>query len=192
MRTNEDKYTPPADERINEKQLEMYVAVRRRELQISRDASSRLKAKSTELKARGEKPGIVDGLDALEQVGSVLAADVRAAVQAGYNSAEYQWVKARVIEAGASGANEEFQRATRRIADQSQRYYRTQLAQAGSPEERNMWQQSIAALAKQTAGMEKSTEASEALRHNRELVRRHQSELDGIRSETATDPREKR
>lgn len=63
------EFQPPADNRLNERQVEMYLAVQDR---------------------RGDLP---------EVDGDQVAAELRAAQELGFNPKEYQWVKDRVLEA---------------------------------------------------------------------------------------------
>jgi hypothetical protein len=179
----EDKYDPPADKKISDKQMQIYMAVRKREVEIARNAASRLEAKSEELKAKKEKAGLMDTLNALSDVGKFLTADIRAAKELGYNTAEYQWVKGQVLEASLNAMTEGFQQAATKTVEQSRRYYEEQLAKAKTPEEKQMWQQSLDALKKQQGEMEKNSEVPEYVRHNREIIKKVQGELDAIKVE---------
>ena len=69
------EYKPPADGRLNRRQVEMYLEVHRREGEI-RDA----------LRAKGD-------------LANLATADLRAARELGYNPKEYAWVRDRVLEA---------------------------------------------------------------------------------------------
>ena len=69
------EYKPPADGRLNRRQVEMYLEVHRREGKI-RDA----------LRAKGD-------------LAHLATADLRAAGELGYNPREYAWVRDRVLEA---------------------------------------------------------------------------------------------
>jgi hypothetical protein len=69
------EYKPPADGRLDRRQVEMYLEVHRREEKI-RDA----------LRAKGD-------------LANLATADLRAARELGYNPREYAWVRERVLEA---------------------------------------------------------------------------------------------
>ncbi|HEX4963355.1 MAG TPA: hypothetical protein VF173_21170 [Thermoanaerobaculia bacterium] len=95
------EYHPPADGRITEAQVKLYLDVRQREQQIRAVALK-------EAQEKGEAtPGSTDGgyVEALKTVGDqpgvadIATADLRAAQELGVNPKEYQWVKERVLEA---------------------------------------------------------------------------------------------
>jgi hypothetical protein len=69
------EYKPPADGRLNRRQVEMYLEVHRREGEI-RDS----------MRAKGD-------------LANLATADLRAARELGYNPREYAWVRDRVLEA---------------------------------------------------------------------------------------------
>ena len=179
----EDKYDPPADKKITEKQMQMYVAVHKRELEIARNAAQRLQEKSKELKAKNDKPGFMDALNALSDVGKFWTADLRAAKELGYNTAEYQWVKGEVLEASVTAMTEGFEQAANKMVEQSRQSYKAALAKARTPEERKMLEEQMAALNQQQTEMNKSATVAENVRYNREMVKKFQGDLDAIKSE---------
>jgi hypothetical protein len=179
----EDKYNPPNDKKITDKQMQMYMAVRKREVEIAKSAADRLEAKSKELKEKKATAGIMDTLNALSDVGKFLTADLRAAKELGYNTAEYQWVKERVLEASINAMTEDFQQAANKTVDQSRHYYEEQLAKAKTPEEKQMWQQSLEAIKKQQEEMQKNSEVSDYVRSNRDIIKKYQGELDALKTE---------
>ncbi|HSS47576.1 MAG TPA: hypothetical protein VLX28_01395 [Thermoanaerobaculia bacterium] len=98
------EYHPPADGRLTEAQVKMYLDVRQREQQIREVA----------LKARqevGEPVPADSGQDQLSYVqalatvgdptgfADIATADLRAAQELGFNPKEYAWIKERVLEA---------------------------------------------------------------------------------------------
>lgn len=179
----EDEYNPPDDKKITDKQMQIYMAVRKREVEIAKSAADHLEAKSKELKEKKEKAGFMDTLNALSDVGKFLTADLRAAKELGYNTAEYQWVKERVLEASLNAMTEGFQQAANKTVEQSRGYYEQQLAKAKTQEEKQMWQVSLEAIKKQQEEMQKSAEVADYIRYNREIIKKYQGELDAIKTE---------
>ena len=178
-----DKYDPPADRKITDMQVKMYLVVRRRELEMIRGAAGRLVARSKNSKSGGGKSLDVAGrMGALDDAAALLQADMRAAAERGYSAAEYQWVKDRVLEATAAIARSDFDQSTAETARQSMRYYRRQLAGAATDAERQMWQQNIEALEKQEAELSRHAEEADSVTHNREIVRRYHRELEIVAS----------
>src|SRR5882757_3062193 len=95
-------YHPPADGRLTEAQVKMYLAVRQREQQIREvafkqrqdtgepapaDSSLDQLAYVEALKTVGDQPDLAD----------IATADLRAAQELGFNPKEYSWVKERVL-----------------------------------------------------------------------------------------------
>lgn len=101
-------YHPPADGRLTEAQVRMYLDVRHREQQIREVA---FKARQEMRQEAGEPTPADSGqdqlanVDALGTVGDqpgladIATADLRAAQELGFNPKEYAWVKERVLEA---------------------------------------------------------------------------------------------
>jgi hypothetical protein len=84
------RYTPPADGRLSDAQVRMYLQVRERESRI-REAAAH--AASGNAAAPGDASGML------------AAADLRAAQELHVNSKEYAWVRARVADAQAAATN---------------------------------------------------------------------------------------
>lgn len=103
--TEDDTYEAPEDGRLSEKQIEMYLKVRDHEKKIADVARKQLEDKTK--KAEEEKPGetslagMVNAFSAVGSLADLMTADIRAAAELGYNTAEYTWVKEQVL--GAAG-----------------------------------------------------------------------------------------
>jgi hypothetical protein len=93
------EYKAPADGKLTDRQVKMYLEVRQREQKIREVAFKELKAKGD--KATGEKKevGMFEAMKAIGDLADVATADLRAAQELGHNPKEYQWVKERVLEA---------------------------------------------------------------------------------------------
>ncbi|HSF43747.1 MAG TPA: hypothetical protein VLT87_28395, partial [Thermoanaerobaculia bacterium] len=97
------KYDPPADGRLTEKQVELFLAVKEREREI-REAAAR----EIDAKVKAQKAGEADAAESMRSVGDVVGltlADLRAALELGHNPKEYTWVSERVAEAQVAEAN---------------------------------------------------------------------------------------
>ncbi len=92
-------YPPPADGRLADRQVEMYLDVRERELRIREVALQSLKAKGEQAEQESRKVGPFEAIKALGDLADVATADLRAAQELGHNPKEYQWIKERVLEA---------------------------------------------------------------------------------------------
>lgn len=92
-------YPPPADGRLTEPQVEMYLDVKERELRIREVSLKNLKAKGEQAEKEERKVSPFEAMKALGDLADVATADLRAAQELGHNPKEYQWVKDRVLEA---------------------------------------------------------------------------------------------
>jgi hypothetical protein len=92
-------YPPPADGRLTDRQVKMYLDVRERELRIREVALQSLKAKGEQAEQEARKVSPFEAMKALGDLADVATADLRAAQELGHNPKEYQWVKERVLEA---------------------------------------------------------------------------------------------
>jgi hypothetical protein len=98
------EYHPPADGRLTEAQVKMYLDVRQREQQI-REAAFKKRQETGETPPADsgqDEPAYVEVLQTVgdqPDVADIATADLRAAQELGINPKEYAWVKERVLEA---------------------------------------------------------------------------------------------
>lgn len=92
-------YPPPADGRLADRQVKMYLDVRERELRIREVALQSLKSKGQQAEQESRKVSPFEAVKALGDLADVATADLRAAQELGHNPKEFQWVKERVLEA---------------------------------------------------------------------------------------------
>jgi len=102
--TSKDNYAPPADGRITDDQVKMYLRVREHEVKIAEVARKEMQQHAETAKAKGEKSagGMMEGFKALGAAADVLTADIRAAKALGLNTAEYTWVKGQILAASTA------------------------------------------------------------------------------------------
>ena len=76
-----DEYNPPADGRLTENQIQMYLKVREHEKKIAQVAKDEMKqhAEKAEKKGEGSITGMLDGFKALGSAADFMTADIRAA-----------------------------------------------------------------------------------------------------------------
>ena len=92
------RYVPPADGRLTDAQLRMYLKVREREDRIREAAAIE------ELRRRESAPARGGARQAARDDGGLAAADLRAAQELRVNPKEYAWVRAKVQEAESAAA----------------------------------------------------------------------------------------
>jgi hypothetical protein len=165
----------------------MYLKVQKRALELAQVAARRLEEQSEKAEA-AEKEGSStesawEGMRALGKVGDVLTADLRAAQELGYNTAEYSWVKGEVLKAYSSTS---FEDTDGSFQSQALEQLKQAKSQARSTDEQKFFDEQIAGVQKAIAEEQAAQAAKErdpkvrALRHNMKLVAAHRSELDTI------------
>jgi hypothetical protein len=143
-------YQPPADGRLTEEQVRKYLEVKRRARQ-----------------GRKAEPPAEDSEE------PSAAADLRAALELGYNPKELSWVQERVLEAWIALRGQELDRKIAESRNQMIRDLETRLQSAADPKQK-------AELEKQIAEIRAAAPASAAplpLEHNAELVGRYETEV---------------
>jgi hypothetical protein len=147
------KYDPPADGKLTEQQIAMYVAVKQRALRIR---------------------ALAEGLDDA-------TADLRAALEQGGNPKEYQWVAERVMEALLSELSQRLAAQLAEGREQYVQMLEVQKQAATDTAQRAAIDKQIAAARAEQAQRGQAP-ASEALRHNLALVAKHRDEIKAVLS----------
>ncbi len=180
----EQKYTPPADGRLSETQVRMYLEVQRRAAELRKEASERLdkqSEKANEAEEVGsEEKSLLEGMKAFGKVGDVLTADIRAARELGVNSAEYEWVKGQVLEAYMS---DWYNASAKSFQEKSLRSLK-KARDVANKQDQDFYDEQIAGLERNLKEQEEKTNApgQEALRSNVELIRKFKPELDALKA----------
>ena len=179
----EDEYTPPEDGRLSESQIQMYMKVREREAAIAEVSRKKLEedSKNADQNKDGVK-GFMAGMKSLGSVADLLTADIRAAKELGYNSAEYQWVKERVLEASGDAMREQWQNQMNTQLDQQYEQTKQALDNAQSEEEKALYRDILKGIEEMRGAEE---EQDPAIVHNRQLLEKHEDALKAIEMELA-------
>lgn len=166
------KYEPPADGRLTEKQVEMFLAVKEREREI-REAAVR----EVDAKVKAQKEGEPDAAESTRSVGDVVGltlADLRAALELGHNPKEYTWVSERVAEAQVAEAN----RILSERVDENRAQYLAMLEEekrgAAAGEQRAEIDRQIEEFKRKP---DHAAPASPAVQHNLALLGKYRDEL---------------
>lgn len=173
-------YPPPADGRLTEGQVEMYLAVRKRELRIREVVIGNLQAKGEQAEREGRKVGPWEGMKAMGDLADLATADLRAAQELGHNPKELQWVKERVLEAQVLATTEDLnQQVARSREDLLANLEEKKRAAAGAAERAEI-DRRIAEL-KSPAGS--SSEGDPAGAYNAGLLARYKDQLTRLQAE---------
>lgn len=131
-----DEYDPPGDGRITPAQVDMYLKVREHEKKIAQLAHKQLEEKGVKLeedKGRNSLAGMANAFSAMGTMADIATADLRAAHELGYNSAEYTWVKGQLLAAVSWDMNNRTTRAMSSMLDQGYAELKKQYEQATEP-----------------------------------------------------------
>lgn len=177
---SEDVYEPPADGELTEAQVEMYLAVQERAVKIRQVTAERLREQEKEREAKGEKAGFMDAMRSLGDASDFVTAEIRAAKELGHNSAEYQWVQEKVMEAQVARMTQGMQEQMGSAGKEFLGMLQQQLANTTDAEQKAELERQIAeyeqGLAETTAG----EELEPGVAHNLELLEKHQDEIERI------------
>jgi hypothetical protein len=185
--TAEDSYDPPADGRLSDSQIQMYLKVREKEKAIALVARKEMEAKAKTAEGKGgEKSiaGMMAGFEALGSVADFVTADLRAANELGYNTAEYQWVKERVLEASGAAFAEQMAQSSQAMMDQGYNELKKQHDAATDAETKKALAGMLAEYEKNKKQMAADQEKVEPnVKYNRELLSKHENALNALATE---------
>ena len=141
-------WVAPADGELTEKQVRMYLEVKRRsrEIRVAKPVS--------------REPSVTN--------------DLRAALELGYNPKEVGWVQERVLEAWIALRGQELDRKLAEFRNEMLRDLEAQRKSATDPRQRRELEKQIAEI---RAAAPLATEAAPAVDHNTALVRRYESDV---------------
>lgn len=181
-----DTYEPPADGKLTDAQIQMYLKVRDKEKAIAQVAKAEAQQHADAAKKKGEKSiaGMMEGFKTLGSVADMLTADVRAAKDLGFNTQEYLWVKTQVLGASTSAMAEKFSDTMSSSMDKAYQDAKKALDEAKDEQSKQMYRQLLAGYdqnRKEMAAQKKDEDPAAA--HNRQLLAKYESELNALASE---------
>jgi hypothetical protein len=185
---SEDKYTPPADGKLTDGQVQMYLKVREHEKQIAQVAKQELQQHADAAKKAGDKSlgGMVEGFKGLSALGEFATADIRAAKDLKYNTQEYLWVKGKILEASTSAAAEKMTEAMNANMDASYQQMKKSYDEAKDEQTRKVYGDMMANFEKSKQEMaEKKDKVDPALAYNRQLLSKYEGALNAWAQEMA-------
>jgi hypothetical protein len=181
-----DTYTPPADNRLTDSQIQMYLKVREQEKKIAEVAKAEMKKHSDDAKKDGEKSlsGMMQGLQALGSAADFATADIRAAKDLGFNTQEYLWVKGKVLEASTSVMAEKFTETMNANFDKAYAEAKKAYDEAKDETTKKMYAEMLAGYDKSKQEMAASKEAVDpAIAYNRQLLGKYENALNAYAQE---------
>lgn len=184
--TAEDQYEPPANGRLNEKQIQMYLKVREREKQIAQVARKEAEAHAKKAEQKGEKSfaGMMEGFKTIASGVDMFTADIRAAKELGFNTAEYQWVKEKVLEASGTELGQQMSQSFATMVDAQIQALEKQVAEASDDSTRKMMQEALDGAKQSRSEMAaQEQQVDPAVTYNRALLSKYEGALDVLAHE---------
>lgn len=186
QQTAEDKYDEPKDGKLTEAQVQMYLKVREREKAIAQVAKQQLKEHDEAVKKAGDKSvaGLVEGFKGLGSVADFLTADIRAAKDLGYNTAEYRWVKGQILAASTAAMAQKMGEAMTAQMDASFQQMKKAYDEAKDDQTKAMYKQTMDAFEQQKKEASAQKQAEDpAITYNRQLLSKYENALNAFASE---------
>lgn len=183
-----DKYTPPADGKLTDSQIQMYLKVREHEKQIAQVAKDQMKKHADEAKKDGEKSisGMIDGFKAMGSAADFMTADIRAAKDLGYNTQEYLWVKGQILAASTSVMTEKMAQAGNAAMDQMYTNAKKAYDEAKDDQTKQILKQQLDEFEKNRASsQQQQTQVEPAVAYNRQLLSKYENALNAFANEMA-------
>lgn len=182
-----DKYTPPADGRLTDAQVQMYLKVREHEKAIAQVAKDELKKHSDAAKKAGENSigGFMEGMKGLNAVGEFATADIRAAKDLKYNTQEYMWVKGQILEASTSAAAEKMGQAMNASMEASYQQMKKSYDEAKDEQTKKVYADAMAGYEKSKAEMQTKASEKPEVAYNRQLLTKYEGALNAWANEMA-------
>ena len=182
----DDKYTEPADGKLTDAQVQMYLKVREHEKQIAQVAKQEAQQHADNAKKAGEKSlaGLMEGFKTIGSVADMMTADIRAAKDLGYNTQEYLWVKTQILAVSTQAMGEKFAEASnsafQQMYDQTKKAY----DEATDEATKKMYKETLDGLDKQMAEMKANqAQVDPAVAYNKQLVSKYESALNAFTQE---------
>lgn len=179
-----DQYTPPADGRLTDGQIQMYMKVREHEKKIAEVAKAEMKQHAEKAESKEKSlGGMLEGMKALGSAADFMTADIRAAKDLGYNSQEYLWVKAQILAASTSVMAEKFSETISANFDKAYEEARKAYAEAKDEQTKKVYADMLAGYDKSKQEMQQNQTEDPALTYNRQLLSKYENALNAYAHE---------
>lgn len=181
----DDKYTAPADGRMTDAQVQMYLKVREHEKAIAKVAKEEMQKHAEDAK-KNEKSlaGLVDGFKTMGSAADFLTADIRAAKDLGYNTQEYLWVKSQILGASTSAMADQFAQQMSANFDKAYAEAKKAYDTATDEQTKKIYADALAQYDKQRQEMKQNAAQQDpAVAYNRQLLSKYENALNAYAQE---------
>jgi len=182
-----DRYDAPKDGKLTDAQVQMYLKVRDRERQIAQVAKAEAQKHADAAKKDGEHSvsGLMEGFKTLSAAAEMMTADIRAAKDLGFNTAEYAWVKGQILTASVSAMTEKTSQAMTAQMDAAYAQTKKAYDEAKDEQTKAMYKQMLDSYASSKQEMSKESEKDAAVVYNRQLLSKYENALNALTNEVA-------
>jgi len=183
----DEKYDAPADGKLTEAQVQMYLKVRDHEKQIVQVAKQEAQQHADAAKKAGDKSlsGMMEGFKTLGSVADIATADIRAAKDLGVNTQEYLWVKAQILAASSAAAAQKVTEATQANLESSVEQTRKSLDEAKDEATKKVYADMLSGLEKTKQEMASQQKLAADTAYNLQLISKYENALNAVTAEMA-------
>lgn len=182
----DDSYEAPADGKLTDAQVQMYLKVREKEKAIAQVARQQLKEHGDKAKQAGDKSlaGMMEGLKGLGSAADFLTADIRAAKDLGYNTQEYLWVKTQILAVSGADVTAKMGEAINAQMEATHAQIKKAYDEAKDEQTKAMYKQTLDAYEQQKKEAAANKEQEDpAIAYNRQLLSKYESTLNAFANE---------
>ena len=180
-----DKYTPPADGKLTDSQVQMYLKVREHERAIAKVAAEQMQQHAKDADAaKNSIAGVMNTFKTLSSAADFATSDIRAAKDLGYNTQEYLWVKGQVIGVSMVALAGTMTKAMSAQTDAAYTQAKKAYDEAKDEQTKQMYKQMLDGYDQTRKESKEATEIQNpALAYNRELLKKYDNELGAFTNE---------
>jgi hypothetical protein len=180
-----DKYDAPKDGHLTDGQVQMYMKVREHEKVIAQAAKEEAQKHAKAADKDGKSlSGMMEGFKTMSAAAEMLTADLRAAHDLHYNTAEYQWVKGQILAASTAAFAEKASQAFTAQMDASYQQTKKAYDEAKDDQSKQMYKQMLDGMEQSRAEAAKQqASADPAVAYNRQLLGKYENALNAYAHE---------
>jgi len=182
----DDKYDAPADGKLTDAQVQMYLKVRGHEKDIVKVAREEAKKHADAANKAGEKSlsGMIEGFKTIGSAADMFTADIRAAKDLGFNTQEYLWVKSQVLAASSAAMTEKMVQGMSAQIEASHAQMKKAYDEAKDDQTKAMYKQMLDGYEQQKKEAEANKQQEEpSLAYNRQLLSKYENALNAYAAE---------
>lgn len=183
----DDKYTAPADGKLTDAQVQMYLKVRDHEKQIAQVAKQEAMqhAQAADKAGKNSISGMMEGFKTLSSAAEMATADVRAAKDLHYNTQEYLWVKGQILAASSAAMAAKLGDAMKAQMDASTAQIKKSMDEAKDEQSKKMYADMLANMQKSQQESAQQQKLEPAVEYNRQLLSKYDNALNALANEAA-------